>query len=142
MNKAIKRQIRNQQNQILYTMQSYFFEFIILCNLISLDYSFVFDFDSLEILEKILSSLKYHEQFLQVEPPLQENREQQEYLKKFDFGLDYKNPLSQDLSLLFGIEHQLQRFDRWLIGIDIDQECPPPPQKRIRGFLLIRLKKE
>ena len=32
--------------------------------------------------------------------------------------MDHKNLLFQDLFLLFGTENQLQRFDRWLIGID------------------------
>lgn len=64
------------------------------------------------------SFLKYHEQSLQVEHLFQEKKEQQEHLNKFFFLLDHKNLLFQDLFLLFGTEHQLQRFDRWLIGID------------------------
>lgn len=44
----------------------------------------------------------------------------------FDFLLDHKNPLSEDFFPLFGIEHQLQRFDKRLIGIDIDEQCTPP----------------
>lgn len=44
----------------------------------------------------------------------------------FDSLLDHKNPLSEDLFPLFGIEHQLQRFDKRLIGIDIDEQCTPP----------------
>jgi len=24
------------------------------------------------------------------------------------------------------IEHQLQRFDKWVIGIDVDKKYPPP----------------
>ncbi|CAN4101514.1 unnamed protein product [Withania somnifera] len=37
-----------------------------------------------------------------------------EHLNKFDSLSDHKNLLSEDLFLLFGIEHQLQRFDRRL----------------------------
>lgn len=38
----------------------------------------------------------------------------------FDSLSDHKNPLYEDPFPLFGIEHQLQRFDRRLIGIDVD----------------------
>jgi len=64
-------------------------------------------------------SLKYHEQFLWVELLFQGNREYREHLNRFDYLSDHKNPLFEDLFPLFGIEHQLQRFDKRLIGIDV-----------------------
>ena len=62
---------------------------------------------------------------MSVEHPFQGNRESLEHLNKFDSLSDHKNLLFEDLFLLFEIEHQLQRFDRQLIGIDVDKQRPP-----------------
>ncbi|KAK8478178.1 hypothetical protein V6N11_059492 [Hibiscus sabdariffa] len=35
---------------------------------------------------------------------------------RFDYLSDHKNPLFEDLFPLFGIEHQLQRFDKRLVA--------------------------
>jgi hypothetical protein len=66
----------------------------------------------------LLPSSKYHEPFLWVELPSPEKIEEYPILQKESYLSDHKDPLSQDLFLLFEIEHPLQRFDSRLIGID------------------------
>jgi hypothetical protein len=55
---------------------------------------------------------------LWVELPSPEKIEEYPILQKESYLSDHKDPLSQDLFLLFEIEHPLQRFDSRLIGID------------------------
>jgi hypothetical protein len=86
-------------------LQSYQIRLIALCHL-ELE-----RFESPQMQRQLLSQHLYEKvQLLQLE-----------HLNKFDSLSDHKNLLFEDLFLLFEIGHQLQRFDRQLIGIEVDK---------------------